>query len=241
MATMDRRAALAAIAAAVLAAGVPAARADTTRGGVSASRAPAGLLTRLPGDGNQLALTVDDGTSTAVVAAFADFCHDTGTRMTFFVNGANSSWTANAPALRPMVDSGQIQLGNHTWSHPDITRIGPDAVADQIRRNADFLKNTYGVDGTPFFRPPYGRRTAGTDKVAADLGYTTITMWSATIGDSRPIDEAALIANARSSFQPQQIVLGHANLPPITHCYPQLVDIIASRNLQTVTLNDIFA
>jgi peptidoglycan-N-acetylglucosamine deacetylase len=49
------------------------------------------------------------------------------------------------------------------------------------------------------------------------------------------------MANARSSFQPQQILLGHANLPPITHCYPQLVDIIASRNLQTVTLNDIFA
>lgn len=245
MPKLDRRTALFAIAAAVLAAAdnSPTARADTTRGGHPAGRvpAPAGVLTRLPGDGNQLAFTVDDGTSTAVVGAFCDFCRNTGTRMTFFVNGANNSWTANASTLRPMVDSGQVQLGNHTWSHPDITRLGRDAVADQIRRNADFLRNTYGVDGTPFFRPPYGRHNGDTDRVAADLGYTTITMWSGTIGDSRPIDEGGLIANARSSFQPQQIVLGHANLPPITHCYGQLLDIIQTRNLQTVTLNDVFA
>jgi hypothetical protein len=38
-----------------------------------------------------LALTIDDGTSAAVVAAFAQFCRDSGTRLTFFVNGANSS------------------------------------------------------------------------------------------------------------------------------------------------------
>jgi hypothetical protein len=42
----------------------------------------------------------------AVVGAFAQFAHDTGTRLTFFINGANSSWSVNAPALRPMVDSG---------------------------------------------------------------------------------------------------------------------------------------
>jgi peptidoglycan-N-acetylglucosamine deacetylase len=44
--------------------------------------APAGVLTRLPGDGNQLALTVDDGASVPVVAAFAQFCRDTGTQLT---------------------------------------------------------------------------------------------------------------------------------------------------------------
>jgi peptidoglycan-N-acetylglucosamine deacetylase len=245
MPDMDRRTLLYAIAMGVLAASstAPRAFADPIRSASPTARVPApnGVLSRLPGDGNQLAFTVDDGTSVEVVAAFADFCRDTGTRITFFVNGANRSWTVNAPALRPMVDSGQIQLGNHTWSHPDITRIGTNAVADQIKRNADFLANTYGADGTPFFRPPYGRHTPDTDRVAADLGYHTITMWSGTIGDSRPITEGDLIANATKSFQPQQIVLAHANLPAITHSYGQLVDLIQSRNLQTVTLGDVFS
>ncbi|MCW2733903.1 MAG: putative xylanase/chitin deacetylase [Mycobacterium sp.] len=216
--------------------------ADTARGKLPAGRVPppVGLLTRLPGDGNQLALTVDDGTSVAVVGAFAQFCRDTGTRLTFFVNGVNSSWTVNAPALRPMVDSGQIQVGNHTWSHPNITRIDAATLTEQIQRNADFLRSTYGVDGTPYFRPPYGSHNASTDRIAAQLGYSTITTWSGTIGDSLPEDEAHLIANAQTSFQPQQIILAHANLPTITHCYDKLLDIITTRNLQTVTLNDVF-
>jgi peptidoglycan/xylan/chitin deacetylase (PgdA/CDA1 family) len=203
--------------------------------------APIGVLTRLPGDGNQLALTVDDGCSTADVGALGRFCADTGMRLTFFVNGDNPSWTVNAGLLRPMVASGQIQLGNHTWSHPNITKISPAALAGEISRNADFLRNTYGVDGTPYFRPPYGSHDAATDRIAADHGYTTIALWSAEVGDSRPINEAGLIANAHGSFQPQQIVLAHANLAPISHVLPQWADIIAAKGLETVTLVDVFS
>jgi peptidoglycan/xylan/chitin deacetylase (PgdA/CDA1 family) len=238
----DRRALLRAIAVGLLAAaGASRATAHADRPSPSARiPAPQGVLTRLPGDGNQLALTIDDGTNPNVVAAFAQFCRDSGTRLTFFPNGINASWSINAPVLRPMVDSGQIQLGNHTWSHPNVTRIGLDVVTDQLQRNADFLRNNYGVDGTPYFRPPFGAHTPDTDRVAANLGYTTITLWSGTLGDSRPVNEKQLVASAQQSFQPQQIILGHANLPPITHTYSQLLDIINERGLQTVTLADVF-
>ena len=60
-----------------------------------------------------------------------------------------------------------------------------------------------------------------------------------TVGDSLP-EQANLVACAQRSFAPQQIVLAHANLPTITHCYAQLEQLITSRNLQTVTLNDVF-
>jgi peptidoglycan/xylan/chitin deacetylase (PgdA/CDA1 family) len=244
MPTVDRRTVLCAIAVTVLAAAGRAAAAGATpaRWNVPLSRmpAPTGVLTRLPGDGNQLALTVDDGASVPVVGAFAQFCHDTGTRLTFFVNGRNTSWSVNAPALRPMVESGQIQLANHTWSHPYLNRLTLTEVADQIRRNADFLRNTYGSDGAPFFRPPYGVHNINIDRVAADHGYRTITMWSGDVGDSRLESETSLIVNAGKSFQPQQIVLTHAIVPTITHCYAQLLNIIQSRGLRTVTLNDVF-
>jgi peptidoglycan/xylan/chitin deacetylase (PgdA/CDA1 family) len=243
MTGVDRRAVLAAIAAGVVAAVTRPPVAGAVRLMVPLERVPApvGVLTRLPGDGNQLALTVDDGASSPVVAAFGQFCRDTGTRLTFFVNGVNASWSDNAAALRPMVDSGQIQIGNHTWSHPYLNRISLTAVRDQIGRNADFLRNTYGTDGTPYFRPPFGVHNPDTDRVAADLGYSTITMWSGTVGDSRPENEASLVAAATRSFAPQQIILAHANLPTITHCYNELSQLMASRNLQTVTLNDVFS
>ena len=243
MACIDRRTILAAIAAGVVAAVArpPVAGAVPLMVPLARVPAPVGVLSRLPGEGNQLALTVDDGVSSSVVAAFGQFCRDTGTRLTFFVNGVNASWSDNAPALRPMVDSGQIQMANHTWSHPYLNRISLTAVHDQIQRNADFLRNTYGSDGTPYFRPPYGVHTTDTDRVAADLGYTAVTLWSGTVGDSLPETPANLVACATRSFSPQQIVLAHANLPTVTHCYDQLSQLIASRNLQTVTLNDVFA
>jgi hypothetical protein len=35
-------------------------------------------------------------------------------------------------------------------------------------------------------------------------------------------------------------VLAHANLPTITRCYDRLAELIAERDLQTVTLDDVF-
>src|ERR1700751_5375118 len=130
MSCVDRRTILSAITVGVLAAvsRAPVAGGGPRRAPLARVPAPVGGLTRLPGDGNQLALTVDDGASSPVVAAFAQFCRDTGTRLTFFVNGDNRSWTDNVSALRPMVDSGQIQMANHTWSHPHLNKISLEAV-----------------------------------------------------------------------------------------------------------------
>ena len=50
-----------------------------------------------------------------------------------------------------------------------------------------------------------------------------------------------MLGYARTSFQPQQIVLAHPNLPPISHVLPQLADIFSARGLQTVTLEDVFS
>lgn len=121
--------------------------------------------------------------------------------------------------------------------HPDQARRGRRSDPTQRRLPPQYLRHRRH----PYFRPPYGAHTADTDRIAADLGYTTITLWSGTVGDSRPVDERQLVAFAEQSFQPQQIILSHANLPPVMHTYPQLLDIINSRGLQTVTLNDVFS
>jgi peptidoglycan/xylan/chitin deacetylase (PgdA/CDA1 family) len=199
-----------------------------------------GALTKIPGQGDLLALTVDDGVNSDVVRAYTQFAKDTGIRLTFFVNGIYKSWTENLDLLRPLVDSGQIQLGNHTWSHPDLTKLPKDKVAEQIGRNDQFLKKTYGVGAKPYWRPPYGKRNAAVDAVAADFGYTVPTLWSGSLSDSTVITEDYIVKMADQYFTPQAIVIGHLNHPPVTHVYPQLVDIIRDRNLRTVTLSDVF-
>lgn len=199
-----------------------------------------GALTTLPGEGDLLALTLDDGVNGDVVRAYTQLARDTGVRMTFFVNGIYDPWTENRDMLLPLVESGQIQLGNHTWSHPDLTALSHTRISEELTRNDEFLKKTYGVGAKPYYRPPYAKRNAAVDKVAADLGYTTPTLWSGSLSDSTLITEDYIVQMAERYFTPQAIVIGHLNHLPVTHVYPQLVDIIRSRNLRTVTLNDVF-
>jgi peptidoglycan/xylan/chitin deacetylase (PgdA/CDA1 family) len=204
-------------------------------------RLPGGaVLTRLPGAGELLALTVDDGADANVVGAYAAFARDTGIRLTFFVTGGFPGWTEHAAVLRPLVDSGQVQLGNHTWTHPWLTRLSPAGVAEELNRNKAFLRNTFGVDGTPFYRPPYGAHNETVRRVAGDLGYRATTMWYGSLADSGLVKEQFIVHMAKQYFNPQAIVIGHANHPPVTRVYPQLVELIRSRNLRTVTLNDVF-
>jgi peptidoglycan-N-acetylglucosamine deacetylase len=199
-----------------------------------------GALTKLPGQGDLLALTVDDGVSTEVVRAYTQFAKDTGVRLTFFVNGVYDSWTENLSTLRPLVESGQIQLGNHTWSHPDLTTQTKSQIAQQLTRNDEFLKKTYDIGAKPYWRPPYAKRNADVDAVARDLGYTVPVLWSGSLSDSTLITEEYIVKMANQYFTPQAIVIGHLNHLPVTHVYPQLVEVIRARNLRTVTLNDVF-
>ncbi|MGO9153331.1 polysaccharide deacetylase family protein [Mycobacterium sp.] len=199
-----------------------------------------GVLNKLPGNGDLLAWTVDDGASTDVVRLYTQFAKDTGVRLTYFVTGAYRSWTDNADIIRPLVESRQIQLGNHTWTHPDLTKLSKSQIADELSRTDVFLRNTYGVDATPYFRPPYGHHDALVDAVAADLGYQVPTLWSGDLRDSALLSEDQIVTMAYQAFTAQNIVIGHLNHPPITHVYGQLVDIIRSRRLRTVTLNDVF-
>lgn len=202
---------------------------------------PLGVVDRLPGEGARIALTIDDGTSSDVVGAFTELAAETGLRLTFFPNGCYRSWTDHARALRPLVESGQVAMGNHTWSHPDLRTLDDAAVAEEITRNRRFLADAFGAGGTPFFRPPYGSRDARVDRIAADCGHPTVAMWEGTLEDHRVLTAGELMAAARRWFAAQSIVIGHANHATVTTVFDELTALLADRALETVTLADVWA
>jgi peptidoglycan/xylan/chitin deacetylase (PgdA/CDA1 family) len=200
---------------------------------------PVGPVSALPGEGTSIALTIDDGTSSEVVAAFCTFAAETGVRLTFFPNGRYRSWEENGDLLQPLIDSGQVAMGNHTWSHPDLTSVSDDEVAEEIGRNSEWLRTTFGVR-TPFLRPPYGAHDERTDAIAAQAGHPTVVLWNGTLEDNRLLTPDELMAAADRWFTAQSIVVGHANQPTVTTVYDQLLALIAERGLRTVTLDDVW-
>ncbi|WP_233188893.1 polysaccharide deacetylase family protein [Subtercola sp. Z020] len=201
---------------------------------------PGGVMTDLPGEANLLAWTVDDGSNSEVIRLYAEFAKATGTRLTFFLNGTYPGWSDHADLLKPLVQSGQIQLGNHTWSHADLTSLSDVEAIEELQRNHDFIVDTFGVDPRPFYRPPFGYRDHHTDALAASIGYTTPVLWYGSLSDSGLITEQQVVDFATQWFLPAHIVIGHLNYLPVTNVFPQLHRLIIDRGLTTVTLNDVF-
>jgi peptidoglycan/xylan/chitin deacetylase (PgdA/CDA1 family) len=190
---------------------------------------------------NQIALTVDDGYDQATVAAYADFANRTGIPLTFNPNGCYSDiWNGHAEALKPLIEKGQVQIGNHTYSHQALPGRSASAIQDDIHRNEEWVNKTFGITTRPYFRPPFGNRNGETDQAAAEIGWTRILMWDGTLGDSNLLTPNGLMSNAKQWIKAGRIVLGHANHPTVTHLYDQIQQLIADRKLVPVTLDTMF-
>lgn len=201
---------------------------------------PGGAMHGLPGDGNLVAFTIDDGASSEVVGAYAEFARRSGMRLTFFVTAQYPSWTEHAAALRPMVESGQIQMANHTYSHPDFLKATDGRIRDELERCGDFIRTTFGVEAAPYFRPPYGNYDARVLAAAKSVGYRQAVHWYGSVGDSGPIGDADMSALIDRWFLPQHIVIGHANVRTVLNHFDEIAATIRDRGLQPITLDDLF-
>lgn len=202
---------------------------------------PPVVVRAIPGATRHLALTIDDGDNADVVSAYVQFAADSGVHLTFNPNGIYaSSWRPHATALRPLIDSGQVQLGNHTYSHLDLRRSTDSAVRAELERNEQWIEQTFGTTTRPWFRPPYGRHSAQTDAAAAVAGWTRVLMWNGSFGDARLLTPDVLLQQAQRYLNPGVVMLGHANHPTITGLYGQILELIHSRNLTPTTLDEAF-
>jgi peptidoglycan-N-acetylglucosamine deacetylase len=190
---------------------------------------------------HRIAITIDDGYCAPCVDAYVRFAKASGIHITFSPNGTyDALWTPHAPVLRSLIEAGQVQIGNHTFSHPDITRLSTAGVREEIERNEQWIESTFGITSRPWFRPPFGSHSSRTDHIAGELGFTNILMWNGSFGDSTPITPEQLMSLARRWLLPGTVMLGHANYPTITPLFGQIQALIAERNLQPVTLDEMF-
>lgn len=98
-----------------------------------------------------VALTFDDGPDPKVTPAILDILAEKGVRASFFVIGANA--TAEPDIVRRIYAEGH-DLGNHTYTHPDLAEIPSAEVDFELNATQRALEATVGVR-TLLFRPPY--------------------------------------------------------------------------------------
>jgi peptidoglycan/xylan/chitin deacetylase (PgdA/CDA1 family) len=120
----------------------------------------------------QVRLTFDDGPYPAITPTVLDLLDRYGIPATFMLVG---TFARQHPDLvRRIVGAGHV-IGNHSWTHPDLTTLEPAAVRDELHRTHDVLSRFADVT---LFRPPRGQLSGVVLQATAELGYDVL-LWSA--------------------------------------------------------------
>jgi len=201
---------------------------------------PSGVIWGLTNKAPRVAWTVDDGASETALHNYIEFARNTGTRLTFFVTSNNRPWRNVRNQLLPLVKTGQIQLGNHTKSHADLTKLQGWAIRRELNECAKFIQGEYGVTPAPVFRPPFGYYDDRVRREAALGGYRSCVMWYGSLGDGGNITARQRLYLADKWMTAGRIVIAHANEPTSPGDLLKIRHIIDSRGLRTVTLGDIW-
>lgn len=128
---------------------------------------------------------------------------------TFFVVG---NFLETSPDLiRQMRKDGHI-VGNHTFHHPDMSKISTkEAFAKELSDVESLYQEITGEEMTRFYRPPQGIYSPGNLQMAKELGYHTF-FWSLAYvdwyEDNQPTKEEAF-AKLLPRVHPGAVVLLH--------------------------------
>ncbi len=92
-------------------------------------------------NGPYIAMTFDDGPSPELTPKLLDMLKARGIKATFFVVGQNAA--EHPEILKRMIAEGH-EIGNHSWSHPALTKLGVDGVAKQIESTNAAIEQATG-------------------------------------------------------------------------------------------------
>ena len=153
--------------------------------------------------GKVIALTFDDGPG-PYTAHLLDILDQHGAKATFFLIGSKVS--AQADVLRRMHSRGH-QLGNHSWSHPELPKLPIDQIAGEIDRTNNAIKQATGVKPT-ILRPPYGAVNGVVLEQLRARGMSSI-LWSVDTRDWADRNSDIVCSRAVAGAHPGAIILMH--------------------------------
>jgi peptidoglycan/xylan/chitin deacetylase (PgdA/CDA1 family) len=198
-------------------------------------------LTHLPGPGDVVAITFDDGPNPHATPRILDVLRREKVPATFFVLGRHAErWPE---LVRRMADEGH-QLGNHGYWHRKLHRRSPAYVRDDLRRGTDEIERASGVRPR-HFRAPHGFRNPWVTPIARSLGQQTVG-WSLGVWDSARPGANEIARRALEGLRAGSILLLHdgdgydadGDRLQTAEALPMIIDGLRARGFRFTTLPD---
>ena len=184
-----------------------------------------------PTTGNKvIALTFDDGPG-PYTAHLLDVLDQYGAKATFFLIGSKVSSQANV--VRSIHARGH-QLGNHSWSHPELPKLPVNQIAGEIDRTNDAIKQATSV--TPaILRPPYGAVNGVVLEQLRLRGMSSI-LWSVDTRDWADRNSDIVCSRAVAGARPGAIILMHDIHQTSVNAVPCILSALKQQGYSFVTV-----
>ena len=178
-----------------------------------------------------IALTFDDGPNPLTTPQVLADLEQAHIPATFFVVGSRVA--GNEALLQRMHNDGD-EIGNHSWNHPDFTKLTNIQIQQQIQLTQQAVTSA-GVPAPTVFRPPYG---------AVDLRVErniplSILLWNEDPRDWQANTAAQVVAAVEASAKPGGIIDMHDIYHITADALPKIVSDLSARGYHFVTVDQL--
>jgi peptidoglycan/xylan/chitin deacetylase (PgdA/CDA1 family) len=182
-----------------------------------------------------VALTFDDGPHPSHTPRLLDILARRNVKATFFVVGSRVQSYPHIVAR--MIREGH-EVANHTWSHPDLTKLSDEQTRSELQRTAHAIFEASGIYPRTY-RPPYGAITERHCRwIHSEFGYPTV-LWNVDPKDwQKPgpsVVSSRLVAGARKGA----ILLAHDIHAGTVSAIPSTLDQLLARGYRFVTVTQL--
>jgi peptidoglycan/xylan/chitin deacetylase (PgdA/CDA1 family) len=178
-----------------------------------------------------VALTFDDGPYAPVGNRIMDSLAQYGGKATFFVVGNRCA--SYAEEMQRMVAEGH-EIGNHTYSHKYLDKLGASEIQSQIQRGNEAIQAVAGVPAV-IVRLPGGNKNA---TVLANVNAPMI-MWSIDTLDWKLKNAQTTIDAVLGKVRDGDIVLMHELYSSTGDAAMQIIPALVERGYQLVTVSEL--
>ena len=181
-----------------------------------------------------VALTFDDGPS-PFDDRLLQILNDNDAKATFFLIG--NKVAANPAGAKHIADAG-MEIGSHTWEHPNMATISPEDIASQFSRANDAITGATGRTPT-LYRPAGGLSSEVVRETAARFGLAEI-LWDVIPFDwANDSNTAATRYMLMTHIKPGSVVLFHDTYSSTVDLVYQFIPVLKANRYRLVTVSEL--
>jgi peptidoglycan-N-acetylglucosamine deacetylase len=193
-----------------------------------------------PRSSRQIALTFDDGPTTANTVAVLEVLRKHEIKATFFLAGFRM---VQNPTLAQQIVRDGHDVGNHSFSHSRMVLKSARFIRDEIQRTDQLIQESGYTKKKIDFRAPYGAKFIGLPRVLSQLGKRHV-LWDLEPMDTQTQNADLLVGRTLKKLRPGSIILLHdggQQKPGTVAAIDQLIPKAKALGYSFVTITDLLS